>query len=461
NTMKRVLPLVLVTIVIVCPVSAQERRSTEADRATTIAFARVGVVDVEGGRVLTDQTVIVREGRIAALGSSQEVPVPAGASVVDGKGHFLVPGFADMHVHLYTEGDVMTYVANGVTTVRNMAGDSTHLEFRRRVSAGDMIGPRILTAGPVIETGSLSHPDNVLLTDHASARREVERQRAAGYDFIKVYNQMSPEVYASVIAAAKEFNMSVVGHVPFEVGLRGALAARQNSIEHLRGYLQELVPPAAPVQPRASLRNLSVAWNYADDSRSSALVALTVAAGTWNSPTLVFSVHEMSPASEHARLLARSETKLLSLRGLPDRSKKEGYLGDFTEADFAATQRGLEAQFRLLRALDKAGAGLLVGTDSWLSGFAYADELELLVKAGLTPARVLRMATVDAARFLGEADQWGTIAVGRRADLVLLDANPLRDIANARRIRAVVSNGRLLRRADLDTLLGIARSKAR
>lgn len=459
--MRIVLHVVLVAISIACPVLAQESRSPEADRANTIAFERVGVVDVERGRVLSDQTVIIREGRIAALGPSHDVPVPVGAAVVEGKGRFLVPGFADMHVHLYTEGDVATYVANGVTTVRNMAGDSTHLEFRRRVSAGDMIGPRIVTAGPVIETGSLSHPDNVLLTDNASARREVERQRATGYDFIKLYNQMAPDVYASVIAAAKELDMPVVGHVPYEVGLRGALAAPQNSIEHLRGYLQELVPPAAPVQPRASLRNLSVAWNYADNSRIRDLVAFTVAAGAWNCPTLVFSVHEMSPAAQHARLLARPETRLLSLRGLPDRSTREGYLSDFTESDFAATQRGLKAQFRLLRALDRAGAGLLVGTDSWLSGFAYADELELLVKAGLTPARVLRMATVDAARFLGEASQWGTIAVGRRADLVLLDANPLSDIANARRVRAVVGNGRLLRRADLDALLGMARSKTR
>ncbi len=149
--MRIVLHVVLVAISIACPVLAQESRSPEADRANTIAFERVGVVDVERGRVLSDQTVIIREGRIAALGPSHDVPVPVGAAVVEGKGRFLVPGFADMHVHLYTEGDVATYVANGVTTVRNMAGDSTHLEFRRRVSAGDMIGPRIVTAGPVIE----------------------------------------------------------------------------------------------------------------------------------------------------------------------------------------------------------------------------------------------------------------------------------------------------------------------
>ncbi len=142
----------------------------------------------------------------------------------------------------------------------------------------------------------------------------------------------------------------------------------------------------------------------------------------------------------------------LSLRGLPDRST-EGYLAGFTDADYAATQRGLAAQSRLVRELDAAGAGLLVGTDSWLAGFAFADELELLVGAGLSPARVLRMATLDAARFLGEQELRGSVTIGRRADLVLLDADPLVDIANARRIHAVVLDGRLLRRADLDGLL--------
>lgn len=434
-------------------VTAQDCLPPGSGSAAVIAFEHVGVIDVERGLLIPSQTVIIRDGRIAALGSSDVLRAPKGATVVDGTGRFLAPGFADMHVHLYTEGDVATYLANGITTVRNMAGDPSHLAFRRQVASGALIGPRIVTAGPVVETGSLSHPDNVLLTDAASARREVARQREAGYDFIKVYNALAADVYTSVIASAHEAGMPVAGHVPFEVGLQGALSARQRSIEHFRGYLQELLPPSEASRISASFRDRSVAWNAIDDTRIARQVEQTVAAGVWNCPTLVFTVHEMSPSAGHARLLARPEVKLLSLRGLPDRTDKNGYLGEFTEADFAATQRGLGAQFRLLRALDTAGAELLVGTDSWLSGFAYADELALLVKAGLSPARVLRMATIDAARFLGEADEWGTIAAGRRADLVLLDGNPLIDISHARRVRAVVSHGRLLNRDHLDALL--------
>jgi imidazolonepropionase-like amidohydrolase len=422
---------------------------TTAPGPAVVAFMHVSVVDVERGRLVPDQTVVVRGSRIASVGPAADVVIPQNADVVDGTGGFLAPGFADMHVHLYTEGDLFTYVANGVTTVRNMAGDTSHLGMRGRVASGRLVGPRIVTAGPVVEAAPLSHPDNVLLEAPVAARRELARQRAAGYDFVKVYNSLARPVYDSVVTVAREFGMTVAGHVPVEVGLDGAFAARQGSIEHFRGYVQALVPPSAPLPSDAAFRDRSVAWNRIDDARIAPLVARTVAAGSWNVPTFAFSVHELSPAAEHARLLARPEVRRLSLVGLPTDRAKTSYLLQFTESDYAATQRGLEAQFRLLRALDAAGAGLLVGTDSWLAGYAFADELELLVRAGLTPARVLRMATLDAARFLGEDAEWGTVAAGRRADLVLLDADPLADVANARRVRAVVLNGRLLDRDDI------------
>jgi len=155
------------------------------------------------------------------------------------------------------------------------------------------------------------------------------------------------------------------------------------------------------------------------------------------------------PAEAHARLLARPEVRHHSLAGLPTDRSTTSYLRQFTESDYLAAQRGLEGQFRPARALDAAGAGLLVGTDSWLAGYAYADELELFVRAGLTPARVLRMATLDAARYFGEGADWGVVAAGRRADLVLLDGDPLLDIRNARRVRAVILKGRLFRHDDL------------
>lgn len=425
------------------------RVDSSAARAPLVALTHVSVVDVETGRLMPDQTVIVRGSRIASVGPSAETVVPNGAEVLDGTGRFVTPGFADMHVHLYTEGDLFTYVANGVTTVRNMAGDTTHLAMRARAAAGSIIGPRIITAGPVVEAAPLSHPDNVLLDSPAAVRAELTRQKVAGYDFVKVYNALARPVYDSVIAVARDLRLPVAGHIPLEVGLDGALAGRQGSIEHFRGYILALLPPSAHLSNKASFRDWSVAWNRIDDARIAPLVARTVAAGVWNVPTFSFTVHELSPKSAHDSLLARPEVARLSLEGLPSDRATTSYLRAFTEPDFVATQRGLDAQFRLTRALDAAGAGLLVGTDSWLSGYAFGDELELLVRAGLSPARVLRMATLDAARFLGENNDWGIVAAGRRADLVLLDGDPLADIANARRVHAVVLNGRLLRPEDL------------
>lgn len=422
---------------------------------TGVAIVGVTVIDVEAGERRPDRTVLIKGPRIERVGPAGGVDVPAGATVVDARGRYLLPGLSDMHVHLYTEGDLLTYLANGITTVRNMAGDATHLTFRRRIAAGEIAGPRIFTSGPVIE-GELSHPANARITDPATVRGEVLRQRAMGYDFIKVYNRLSPGVYDELVAVAEEVGLPVSGHVPVEVGLERALAGHR-SIEHLRGYLQALV--TTPLPDTASFRDRSVAWNDAAIGRMGDLASRTAAAGVWNCPTFAFTVHELSPAAGHARLLSRPELRYLSLSGLPDRSTT-AYLKEFDERSYRATQEGLRKQFRLVQALDRAGAGLLVGTDSWLGGFAFADEAALLVQAGLTPARVLRMGTLDAAKYLGRSQDLGTIAPGRLADLVLLDADPLVDITNLRTTRSVVVEGRFFDRAALDAMLARAAADA-
>lgn len=427
--------------------------------SSSFAFTRVGVVDVERGRLLADQTVVVGGDRILSVGPSGRVIIPAGTTVIDGTGRFVSPGFADMHVHLYTEGDAFTYLANGITTVRNMAGDPGHLALRARTAAGRVIGPRILTAGPVIET-KRSHPDNALVATASEARQEVVRQHTAGYDFIKVYNDITPSTYLAVLDAARELKMPVAGHVPHAIGLRQALAAGQRSIEHLRGYPEELLPPGRAGAVGPSFAERTLWWNAVDPAGMTALARATAAAGTWNCPTLTFTVHELSPADHHRRLVARPETSALSLIGLP-KDRTTGYLKDFSDADFAAAQRGLRVQYQLLRALDAAGAGLLVGTDSWLSGFAFADELELLVEAGLSPARVMKMATFDAARFLNEESDRGSIAPGKAADIVMFAANPLIDIRHAKKVDGVMIAGRYHDRRSLDAALADLRRAQR
>jgi hypothetical protein len=399
-----------------------------------------------------NRAVLVRDGRIAWIGPAPAAPVDSGMQVVDGRGGFLLPGFADMHVHLAREGDLLTYVANGITTVRNMWGSERHLGWRARTADGELLGPRIVTAGPVIDGTPPSVPAMLVLTDPAAARAEVERQQALGFDFVKVYNSVPAAVYDSILAAAGELGMPVAGHVPFAAGLARVLAGGQTSIEHLRGYINGLVPPGAPVQPGASLRSRSLAWLHADPSRMPDLVRATAVAGVWNVPTLMVTAELLAPPDRWDELARRPVLRYLGRGAVGDRSALP-YLADFSPDDFRAALRGLAPQRELVRQLDEAGAGLLLGTDSYLQGFAFQAELEEFERTGIDRWRILMAATTQAAEFLGEAADWGRVAVGQRADLQLVEADPLVSFAALRRRAGVMVRGRWLPRAELDAAL--------
>ena len=231
------------------------------------AFEDVDVVPMDTERVLEDQTVLVVDGRIAAIGPADTVDVPDGALRVRGRGRYLMPGLADMHVHCWTEEEHLLFLANGVTTVRNMWGAPHHLEWRRRAEAGELEGPTVYTTGPLIDGDPPHWPGSVVVTDPEAARAEVARQKAAGYEAVKVYSRLSRECYDAIVEAAREHGLRVDGHVPGAVGIERALEARQDSIEHLEGYfLWDGAPPAGPYD----------GW-----------VRATLEAGTWNCVTLV------------------------------------------------------------------------------------------------------------------------------------------------------------------------------
>lgn len=409
-----------------------------AQPARTTAFVDVSLVDVRLGRIIEHQTVLVRGGTIAWVGAAGEARMPPGATRVEGG--YLLPGFVDMHAHPGSQADLATYASQGITTIRVMWGMPDHLRWRQAARTG-LFSPRIVTAGPIIDGSPPSQPSMTVITDAARARAEVTRQQRAGYDFIKIYNSVPKAVYDSIVAVAGELRIQVAGHVPFEVALGGALEARQTSIEHLRGYVAELVPKDAPVQPGATLRSRSIVWNYVDRGRMAALAERTKAAGVTNVPTIVVATHNMLPSAGHAALLERPEVKYLSPADLPDRSKIS-YLADFTDHDYAETQRGLQGQLDMVRALHHSGARVLVGTDSWLQGFAYQEELTLFEKAGLSRPEVLAAATYRAAEYFNEQGRWGEIKVGQRADLQLVGADPFASLDNLKERRGVMLRGR-------------------
>jgi imidazolonepropionase-like amidohydrolase len=425
--------------------------SSRTAAGPVVAFVDVTVVPMDHERVLPHQTVVVRNARIAKIGPTARVYVPRGALRIDGRGKYLMPGLADMHSHPESVLDLVLYVANGVTTVRGMGSPPNLRHWRSEAAASRLLSPAIYTAGPVLDGPSELYQGGSSVASAAAAAQAVREQYAAGYDFIKVYNSLSKEAYEAIVAEARRLGMPVAGHVPISVGLRGALVARQASIEHLRGYSAELVRADAPVRPGDDLRSRTLAWNYADESRFAPLADETRVAGVWNCPTLVWSQTQMLPREAYALWLARPEMRYAPPEMRVDNRSQVPYMKTFTDVDYLAAQQGVPVQQRFVKALRDAGARLLVGTD--LGAFAVAEEISLLSEAGLSPYETLRAGTHDAAEFLGQLDDWGTVAEGRRADLVLLDANPLADVTNASHRAGVMLRGRWLPNAEIAKLL--------
>ena len=366
--------------------------------ATPLAIVGVRVVPMTTNTVLENQTVLVRDGVVTAVGSTATIEVPLGATVIDGAGRYLMPALIDMHVHMLAQ-DLPTYVSSGITTVRNMWGHSAIKTLQDEVRTGGRVGPTIISASQGIDGPPPQWPATVLLTDPKLAREVVRTQAQAGWPYLKVYTRLTTEVFDSVVVAAKDAGMIPIGHVPMDVDVRHAIAMGLKSIEHLTGYDRAVSRTG---------RFGTYGWADADPSRYPALVEATVAAGVWNCPTLaIFSelAKQQSPAERDAMLRNRRA---------------------------------------FVRALSQAGAKLLVGTDAGIDvvapGTSIHDELREFVAAGLTPFEALRGATTSAAEFLNRADL-GRVAVGARADLLLLEANPLSNIENAERIDGVVLGG--------------------
>lgn len=421
--------------------------------APTLAIEHVSVLPMDSETVLLDQTVVVADGRIAALGPAGDVAVPAGARRIDGRERFLMPGLADMHVHVWDENDLYLFVANGVTTVRNMFGAPLHLGWRARIESGELVGPRIYTAGKIIDGEPAVWPGSVELTDPEEAAEVVREQKEDGYDFLKPYARLTPECYRALAAAGEEQGMRLMGHVPEALGLDDVLAAGQATIEHLNGFAEAAQREGSPWKT-VDFTVEARAWKEVSDERLAALARAMRAADVWSCPTLVVT-QKWAQGEEAEALLASPEMRFVSpfLRSAWSPRSPRNYLADLPSGIVAAAHEALPFQQRAVRALRDAGAPLLVGTDMGnpyvLAGFAVHEELAYLVEAGLTPYEALRAGTAEAARCMGAALDWGTLAAGRRADLLLLAANPFEDVRHAQQRVGVVLHGRWLPEDEL------------
>jgi len=462
----RLLSLALVLMTTPTSLLAQTRKA--------IAITNVAVIDMTGAPLKRHMTVLIRGDRIEKIARSKGLQLPRNAQIINARGKFLIPGLWDMHVH-FTRAEVTfpLFIANGVTGVRNMGGNLDDLlRWRKEIAAGKIIGPQIVTCGPIVDG---PHPaaqgPTIVVKDAAEARAAVDSLKQRGADCVKVYDQLPRDAYFAITEEAKKQSLPVVGHVPLSITSIEAADANQRSIEHLGTILEgssslgsELFAPERSLLPvkdpsefpdRLATRGTRMLDTY-DPQRAAEIFAHFVKHQTWQVPTL-----EVKWTQTFIDQLFRKGDQ--RLKYIPEADQqwwnpaKNFFARYRTPAYISFRERLWHAEMNLVGAMNRAGVPFMTGTDLGAAyvfpGFSLHHELELLVRAGFSPMEALQAATRNPAMFLGELSSQGTIEKGKLADLVLLDANPLSDIRNTRKVDAVVLSGRFLPRRKLDQLL--------
>ena len=400
--------------------------------AETIVFRNVTVIPMTSPRAMEKQSVVVRDGKIQSI--SKTPAVPKDATIVDGTGKFLIPGLADMHVHVPTvdaKGDLMSdtllmLLANGVTTARGMFGQPGHLEIRDKAKKGELDSPTLYLAGPVFSNTTVASPQEAIA--------RVKAQKKEGWDLLKVHSGLTRAQYDAMAKAAREEGIRFGGHLPASVDLKHAIEMGQETFEHMEGFIDVEATKAAM-----------------SDKKLAELAKQAKDAGIWIVPTeaMVEIVYGVTPLEA---LTKYPELKYSPQAAVDTWSKR--YNDRVTQIPRAMAAYVVGNRRRLLRALQDSGARILFGTDALQEfvepGFSVLREMQSMRAAGLTPYEILRSATVTPGEYFAKQDSFGTIEPGKRADLVLLDGNPLEDIDNIARISGVMARGRWYPRDELE-----------
>jgi len=460
--MKKVLLFLLVGLL---PVGLFAQQG-DNNQQKTLVFTHVTVIDATGAPAKSDMTVVVRGDRIEALGKTGKLTVPQNTREVDATGKFLIPGLWDMHIHPeYNKEYLALFTAHGVTGVRVMRGDPLHHKWRQEISSGKLIGPRMVIASPL-----LGAPDwGVVVSNEEDGRQLVREFKKEGADFIKVYTRLPRDAYFAIADEAKKQGIPFAGHVPLSVSAAEASDAGQQSVEHcyfvslacstegeeeLQKKLKETIDtrPFSLPHVRARYKLMDITYS---EKKEAELFSRFVKNSTWVCPTLMvwhgLLFHDEEdiandPRLKYIPLFTKSwwkndvDTTWLIGEGRADLKKLD------------------EKYLEIVGAMRRAGVGLLAGTDGPTAPYSFPgsglhDELVVFVQAGLSPMQALQTATYNAAKCMGMLDSMGTIEQGKIADLVLLDANPLQDISNTRRITTVVVGGRVFDKTALQKML--------
>lgn len=454
-------------------VAAQTSSTQFSPQNRAIYITHVTIIDTETGAELADRTVVVSGDRIEEVRKSRNGPPPKSAKVVVATGKYLIPGLWDMHVHLTTvDATLPLYIANGVTGVREMFGPPDARRFREELGAKHIVAPHIYLASPIVDGDPPAWPNSIVIKTAAEGRAAVDDQKRKGANFIKIYYGLSRESYFAILDEARRQGIAVEGHVPDSISAWEATAAGQKSVEHLTGVLvacsirqQELMPKvfATSSSAEANLLFLQAAKSYSD-VKAQKLFAEFKKNGTWQVPTLTIwrSVANLkNPQFIHDdRLRYFSGQMRQFLSGLDGQGNEDGRFKNMTASDFTVSQELFVRYENVVGAMFRAGVPILAGTDDSnpyvFPGFSLHDELTLLVESGMTPLAALRGATRNAAAFMQADDRYGSVTKGKIADLVLLDADPLKDIHNTTKIAEVFLGGKEFDRHALDEILNTA-----
>ncbi|HUP43990.1 MAG TPA: amidohydrolase family protein [Thermoanaerobaculia bacterium] len=405
--------------------------------ADTIVFQNVNVVPMTNDKVLRNQTVIVEDGRITSVGKLQ-AKLPEGTRVIDGTGKYLAPGLAEMHGHIppmtasahVIEDVLFEYVANGITTVRGMLGHPGQLMLRERAKNGEVVSPNLYLAGPSFSGNSIHSVED------AVAR--VRQQKKEGWDLLKIHPGLTREEYDAMARTARQEKIRFGGHVPADVGLLHAIEMGQETFDHLDGYVEYLEGDKGPV----------------DEKKLAEVVKRSNAAGVWVVPTM--ALWEVLYGTLDLKTLRSYEELKYVPQSTVDQWTKL-YNQRLEQVPQEAAQHVVKNRLRVLGALNDGGVKILMGTDApqqfSVPGFSLHRELQWMRRAGMTPYEIMVSGTRNIGEYFRNEDSFGTVEKGKRADLILLEGNPLDDISSVAKIAGVMVNGRWLSRAEIDKRL--------
>ena len=406
----------------------------------SVVFSNVSVVPMTGNQVLPNHTVVITGDRITAVGPARTAKVPEGATRIDGQGKYLMPGLAEMHGHIpggnapreFVDNVLFLYVASGVTTVRGMQGAPGQIELREAAKRGEIVAPNLYLAGPQFSGGSVKSAEDAIA--------RVKQQKSEGWDLLKVQEGLSVPAYDAMAKTAKQVGIRFGGHVPDEVGLLHAMDMGQETFDHIDGYVEQLDGRAKPVEDKA-LQDL---------------VQRTKKAGAWIVPTMFVWETLQGPVTLESR------TGLAELRYMPAPQVEQWTKGldsrlKNPQYDAAQAKLHIDNRMKILKALQDGGARILLGSDAPqqfnVPGFSIHREMRRMADAGINAYEIVKSGTANVGQYFKAQDSFGTIAVGQRADLILVDANPLENVSNMEKRSGVMVRGRWLPASEIDAAL--------